>query len=68
MTGNLNFSLWNQPSMLGGQGRDAEWTGKKTWSYGTKYVGEWKNGKEWNITLYKNNGKIIGRYVVGLKE
>ena len=38
------------------------------WENGTKYVGEWKNGKEWNITLYEKNGNIIGRFVDGVKQ
>ena len=45
-------------------------TGQGTYngSYGKKYVGEWKNGKEWNITLYEKNGNIIGRFVDGVKQ
>ena len=39
-----------------------------TYHDGTKYVGEWKNGKEWNITLYEKNGNIIGRFVDGVKQ
>jgi len=38
------------------------------WKGGNKYVGEWKNGKEWNITLYEKNGNIIGRFVDGVKQ
>ena len=42
--------------------------GTFTTKNGDKYVGEWKNGKEWNITLYENNGNIIGRFVDGVKQ
>ena len=36
-----------------------------TWSNGGKYVGEWKDYKQWNGTIYDPNGKIIGKYVNG---
>ena len=42
--------------------------GTYTFSDGDKYEGEWKNGKEWNITLYEKNGNIIGRFVDGVKQ
>jgi len=32
---------------------------------GQKYVGEYKDGKEWNGKLYDKNGNIIGKYVNG---
>ena len=38
-----------------------------TWSNGGKYVGEWKDNKQWNGTIYAPNGNIIGKYVNGLK-
>ena len=51
-------------------GKDGTQNGQGTLTFpdGTKYVGEWKNGKEWNITLYENNGNIIGRFVDGVKQ
>ena len=36
-----------------------------TWSNGGKYVGEWKDNKQWNGTIYDPNGNIIGKYVNG---
>ena len=30
-----------------------------------KYVGEYKDGKEWKGELYDKNGTIIGKYVNG---
>ena len=36
-----------------------------TWSNGGKYVGEWKDNKQWNGTIYDPNGNIIGIYVNG---
>ena len=40
------------------------WFGKGVWK-GQKYVGEYKDGKEWNGKLYDKNGNIIGKYVNG---
>ena len=34
---------------------------------GTKYVGSWEDGKEWNGTVYYKNGKIVVKYVNGKK-
>ena len=42
--------------------------GTVTWSDGRKNVGEWKNGKEWNIKKYNKKGKIIGKWVNGVKQ
>ena len=36
-----------------------------TWSNGGKYVGEWKDNKQWNGIIYDPNGNIIGIYVNG---
>ena len=35
------------------------------YSFGGKYVGEWKNGKHWNGTWYDKNGNIQVKYVNG---
>ena len=32
---------------------------------GSREVGEWENGKEWNITYYYPNGYIFGKFVNG---
>ena len=39
--------------------------GKRTYTNGNKYVGEFKDGKEWNGTGYNKNGEIIVRFVNG---
>ena len=36
-----------------------------TFPDGSKYVGEYKNGKEWNGTYYNNNGKKEYKLVNG---
>ena len=43
-----------------GEGR-----GKYTFPDGQKYVGKWKNGREWNGTGYNKNGEIVVRFVNG---
>jgi len=35
---------------------------------GDKYVGEFKNGKEWNTKYYDKNGNIMGKIVNGVKQ
>jgi hypothetical protein len=32
---------------------------------GTKWVGEFRENKRWNIREYDNNGNITGKYVNG---
>jgi len=32
---------------------------------GSKYIGEWKDDKMWNITLYNKDGDIFGKWVNG---
>jgi len=39
--------------------------GKSTFVSGSKYVGEYKDGKPWNITETDKNGKITGKFVNG---
>ena len=34
---------------------------------GSKYVGSWEDGKEWNGTVSDKNGKIVVKYVNGKK-
>ena len=40
--------------------------GKMFWSNGENFVGEWKNGKEFNGRKYDKEGNIIGNYVNGV--
>ena len=35
---------------------------------GDVYVGEWKEGKPWNITIYGKSGIIIMKYVNGVEQ
>ena len=39
-----------------------------TWSDGSKYVGEYKDGKTWNGTGYNKNGGIFVKFVNGKIE
>jgi len=34
---------------------------------GKRVIGEWKEGKEWNTEHYKKDGKVIGKWVNGVK-
>ena len=42
--------------------------GTFTFKYGEKFVGEWKDDKEWNGIYYDQNGNIIGKWVNGVKQ
>ena len=42
--------------------------GRYTWSDGGIYVGEWREGKPWNITIYGKSGIIIMKYVNGVEQ
>ena len=35
---------------------------------GTKYVGEFKNGRAWNGTHYDKEGNILVKFVNGIKQ
>ena len=39
--------------------------GTVTWTEHGKYVGEWKDGDQWNGTDYYKNGNVKGKYVNG---
>ena len=39
-----------------------------TYPWGTKYVGEWKDGRFWNGIGYDKNRKIKYKYVNGVKQ
>ena len=53
-----------------GEWKDGEFHGQGTLSFpdGGKYEGEWKGGKEWNRKLYGKDGKIIRKFVNGVKQ
>ena len=39
-----------------------------TWSDGTNYEGEWKDGIEWKVTIYDKDGEIDGRVWIGVRQ
>ena len=39
-----------------------------TYPWGTKYIGEWKDGRFWNGIGYDKNRKIKYKYVRGVKQ
>jgi hypothetical protein len=39
--------------------------GTFTWANGDKYVGEWKDGEEWNGTIYDKEGNITEKFEEG---
>ena len=43
---------------------------KEKWTHfdESKYVGEWREGKPWNITIYGKSGIIIMKYVNGVEQ
>ena len=53
-----------------GEWKDGEFHGQGTITFpdGGKYEGEWKEGKEWNGKLYGKDGKIIRKFVNGVKQ
>ena len=42
--------------------------GSLTYPDGRKFVGEWKDDKEWNGTDYDKNENIIGKFVNGVRN
>jgi len=50
------------------QGWEEDGQGTETLSSGWKYVGEWREGKPWNITIYGKSGIIIMKYVNGVEQ
>ena len=53
-----------------GDWRNGKYHGQGTYTSkdGEKFVGEWKDDKEWNGNEYNKDGKIISKYVDGSKE
>ena len=41
--------------------------GTVTSAYGTKYIGEWRQGREWNGTLSIKNGEVLSTFVEGVE-
>ena len=42
--------------------------GTYTFPYGIKYVGEFREGRPWNITHYDKNGNIIVKFENGVEK
>ena len=42
--------------------------GKWTLPNGSQYVGEWKDGIEWRVTIYDKDGKIDGMVWIGVRQ
>ena len=53
-----------------GDWRNGKYHGQGTFTSkdGEKFVGEWKDDEEWNITEYDKNGNITGKWVNGVKH
>ena len=47
------------------EGWETKWSRNIHFPDGTKYVGEFKDGKTWNGTEYDKNGNITGKIVYG---
>ncbi len=47
------------------KGNDFHGQGTMISTDGTKWVGEFRENKRWNIREYDNNGNITGKYVNG---
>jgi len=62
------FHRWKNVCGGGIQGWVKEWSRNIHFPDGTKYVGEWKDGKTWNGTEYDKNGNIIGKWVNGVLQ
>jgi hypothetical protein len=50
------------PVMLGGPVSMPHGHGTLTYASGTKYVGEWKDGLEWEGKEYDKDGKVVATY------
>ena len=61
---------WSDGKKYVGEFKDGVYHGKGTLTSkdGGKFVGEWKDDKEWNGNNYNKNGKIISKYVNGVKQ
>ena len=42
--------------------------GIETFPNGSQYVGEWKDGIEWRVTIYDKDGKIDGMVWIGVRQ
>ena len=53
-----------------GEWKDGKKHGQGIFTFpdGSKYVGEYKDGKKWNGTEYDKNGRIIGKFVNGVRQ
>jgi hypothetical protein len=53
-----------------GEHKDELKNGQGTYIYpdGNKYEGEWKDGNKWNIEYKNKYGKILRRWVNGVRQ
>ena len=60
---------WSDGRKYEGEFKDGLKHGQGTWTSinGYKYVGEWRENKSWKGKEYEKKGKIIGKYVNGVK-
>jgi len=65
-----NFGVKDTQPKYKGQVENGKPNGQGTYTNpdGEKYVGEWKDGKPWDLTIYDKNGNIIGKWVNGILQ
>ena len=52
-----------------GEWKDGKKHGQGTFTYlRSKYVGEFRKGRQFNTTLYDKDGNFFGRYVNGVRH
>jgi len=56
--------------MYVGEFKNGKWDGQGTFTFpnGNKGIGEFRENKPWNMTEYDKNGKILGKYVNGVRQ
>ena len=59
--------IWSDEGKYEGKWKDGKFNGQGTitFSDGKKGEGEFRDNKPWNITTYKKDGNIIGKFVNG---
>ena len=68
--GSTIIFTWSDGDKYVGEYKDGKEHGQGTYTFhdGRKYVGEWKNKEKWNGIGYDKYGKIISKYVNGVKQ